>query len=208
MDFGHPMRVVTPTLDGEVLTVLTRADASMTGRQIHRLAARGSEVGIKRAADRLVEEGVLLREAVGQAHHYRLNREHLAAPALELLAALREEFLSRLRGAVAQWEEPPLAAVLFGSVARGEGTPASDVDLLVIRRAGEDPESAAWHAQLASLQRQATRWTGNDLRILEFTEDEIRDGPLEPAVAEALEEGLGIYGSRRELRRLARGERR
>lgn len=93
MDFEHPFRAVAPTLDGDVLTVLARADEGFSGRQIHRLLGQGSEQGIRKAAERLVEQGVVLRSQVGRANVYRLNRKHVAAPHIEGLAALRAEVL-------------------------------------------------------------------------------------------------------------------
>jgi len=205
VDFVHPLSTVTPTLDADVLAVLARADQALTGREIYKIASRGSESGIRRVAERLVGEGVVLRESVGRAHHYRLNREHLAAPWIEGLAFLLDELLHRLRSAVERWDEPPLVAVVFGSVARGEATASSDLDILVIRRGGGEPESAGWEDQLFALQKQATLWTGNDTRVLEFTEDELRSAPPEPALKEAAGSGIELYGPPAALRRLALG---
>src|ERR1700722_20195038 len=72
MDFGHPLMVVTPTLDGDVLAALARADAEFSGRELARHVGYGSTEGIRRAADRLVAQGVVSRRAAGAAHLYRL----------------------------------------------------------------------------------------------------------------------------------------
>ena len=97
MDFRRPLETVTPTLDGDVLAVLARADAEITGREIQRLAGHGSHQGIRNAADRLAQQGVVLRRLVGNANLYRLNRDHVAAPWIEGLASLPEQVLERLR---------------------------------------------------------------------------------------------------------------
>jgi predicted nucleotidyltransferase len=202
MDFRHPLMVVTPTLDGDVLGALARADAEFSGRELARHVGHGSTEGIRRAADRLVAQGVVSRRAAGAAHLYRLNREHLAAPWIEGLAGLRQQLIDRLRGLLASWDETPRVVLLFGSVARGQATAASDLDVLVVRCSDCDPESDSWRAQLAELQRLATAWTGNDTRVLEFGEDEVSGSEAKSVLKDALHEGIELLGSRRTLQRL------
>jgi hypothetical protein len=202
MDFRRPMMAVTPTLDGDVLVALARADAEFSGRELARHIGRGSPEGIRRAADRLVDQGVISRRSAGSAHLYRLNRRHLAAPWIEGLANLREQLIERLRDLLAGWEEPPLVAVLFGSVARGSATERSDLDMLVIRRAECDPDLPLWRAQLLDLWESTTAWTGNDTRVLEYGEAELPGDSVEPVLEDALRDGVELFGSRRTLRRL------
>lgn len=207
MDFSRPLGVVSPTLDGDVLTVLAAADEEFSGRRIQRLLGHSSEPGVRKAAERLVEQGVVLRRPAGRAKLYRFNRQHLAAPYIEGLTALRAELVERLRAAVAGWDDPPLLALLFGSVAAGEAGPGSDLDVLVIRRAGVESDSEGWVEQLAALERDATEWTGNDTRIVEFGESEVVRGDLEGVVGDALASGIDLYGSRRRFRSSVQGRR-
>jgi len=200
MDFQRPIKVVTPTLDGDVLAVLAGAEEEFTGRGIQRLLGRGSEPGIRKAADRLVDQGVVLRRRAGRANLYSLNRDHLAAPYVEGLASLRAELVARLRQAIAEWDAPARWVLLFGSVARGEAGPASDLDLLVIRDRGVEEDTPAWREQLASLEDDAGAWTGNEARVLEYGEGDLVDGSVAAVVEEALRDGIDLHGSRRELR--------
>lgn len=200
MDFRHPLRIVTPTLDGDVLELLARANEGFSGRQLHRLLGRASEPGVRRAAERLVGQGIVLRQEVGRAKVYRLNREHIAAAHVEGLAELRTILISRFRTALDSWEEPPFAAVLFGSVARGEASPRSDLDLLLVRRQAVDQDSPTWREQLSRLEREATEWTGNDARILEYGVEELADRGVAGVVGEAISDGIELFGSRRKLR--------
>jgi predicted nucleotidyltransferase len=204
MNFRRPMEAVIPTLDADVLAVLSRADTELTGREIQRMAAHGSHQGIRNAADRLTRQGVVRRRLVGSAHLYRLNREHVAAPWIEGLANLPEQVIDRLRNAIGAWSEPPVLAVLFGSVATSKATVESDLDLLIVRPAGCDPDAPAWRDQIASLEEQATAWTGNDARIVEYGESEMMQNRGESLLTEALTDGIELHGSRRTLRRLAK----
>lgn len=94
-----------------------------------------------------------------------------------------------------------MAAALFGSAGRGDGVASSDLDVLIIRPELVDVEDEKWREQLDSLQQAATRWTGNDARVLEYGEDELsRRSRQEPVVVTALEEGIELAGSLRALR--------
>jgi predicted nucleotidyltransferase len=206
MNLSRPMRVVTPTLDGDVLVVLARTDAPLTGRQVHALLGRASEPGVRRVLDRLVEQGVVLRSAAGRAHLYRLNREHLAAPHIEALAALRSTLIERLRSQLEAWSiRSPLAA-LYGSTARGESDEESDLDLLVIRPASTDPDDPCWRGQVEELERKTRAWTGSDAEVLELGEDELAGRRAsEHVLASAARDGVALAGSLSLLKRSPRG---
>jgi predicted nucleotidyltransferase len=173
----------------------------LTGREVHRLAGHGSEQGVRRAADRLVEQGLVLRRKTGAGHLYRLNEEHLGADAVRALATLRERLIERLRAQVEGWRVAPVTALLFGSAARGEAGTRSDIDLMAIRPAGRDAEDEVWRDQLAELERRASAWAGNDARVLEYAADELAELSDEEVLHAALSEGIELYGTRRALRR-------
>lgn len=189
-----PFRAVTPTLDGEVLAVLAGAHDEFTGRQVHRLARRGSAAGIQRALERLSDEGIVLRRQAGRAYLYQLNRDHLAADAVVQLASVRTRLVDRLRDEIGRWKPPASFAALFGSTARGDSTTASDVDVVVVRAHGVDADDPAWRANLDGLAQAAGRWTGNDLRVLEIAEGDLALAHRPAVVREALGEGIVLAG--------------
>lgn len=200
MDFRHPLHAVAPTLDGDVLSVLAGADKEFTGREVHRMLGHSSEQGVRKALSRLVDQGVVHARAAGPSRLYAFNADHLAAPWISGLVDMRGQLVTRCREAVAAWEIPPVAAAIFGSAARGEATPTSDLDLFFVRPSGAD--DARWEAQVAALAEAATRWTGNDARPLVFDADDITTD--EPVLQEILSEGIEIGGSLRALRRSLR----
>jgi len=202
MDFQRPLSVVTPTLDGDVLSVLAGAEEEFTGRRIQRMLGRASEPGVRKAADRLVDQGIVLRRRAGRANLYQLNRAHLAAPDIEALASLRVQLIGRLREAIAGWKCPAGFVLLYGSIARGEAGPASDLDLLVIRAEATREEAPAWREQISDLEERATTWTGNDARVVEFGEADLGDGSVRAVVEEALDDGIELFGSKHELQAL------
>lgn len=102
--------------------------------------------------------------AAGPSNLYVLNRAHVAAEAVLALQDLRGQLFSRIRQALAGWDPSPLAAAVFGSAARGDGGPESDIDLLVIRPAGIDDANPPWSSQVDALAQDVRRWSGNAAR--------------------------------------------
>ena len=168
MDLSRPYSSVVPTLDGDVLAVLARTIGGLTGREVARLAARGSQRGILSALDRLVDQGVVARTEAGSSFQYTLNRDHVAAPAVEALTSVRSALWDRLQAALAVWDPPVVHASVFGSAARGDGDATSDVDVLLVHSDALDPEDADWREQVAELADQVLRWTGNSASIAEL----------------------------------------
>jgi predicted nucleotidyltransferase len=94
--------------------------------------------------------------------------------------------------------------LVFGSVARGQARAGSDLDLLVVRFDDIDEEAPEWRDQLADLERDATAWTGNEARVIEYGESDLVDPGVRRVVEDALRDGLEVSGSRRQLRALLR----
>lgn len=183
MQLQSPLTLVTAALDGHVLTVLTRIDAWLTTPQIRASLSSFSDEGIRKVLRRLVEQGIVEAETVGRTSHYRLNRQHLAAAPLVALVDLDRELLRRLSAHVSAWHVAPIYASLFGSAAGGAMRPDSDIDIFLVSPDAADPD--VWDQQTLELAGQVTLWTGNDARVLDMTESEVRHfGRDEPVVAD------------------------
>lgn len=194
MELSRPLATITPTLDGDVLAVLARHDVTFTTGQLHRVLSDYSEEGIRKVLQRLSRQGIVNSDRVGNAFSYRFNRDHLAAEPIIKLADILGTFLSRLTDTLESWEIPPVYASVFGSAARGSMTADSDLDLLLVRP--DDATEETWAAQVDQLVEDATRWTGNDTRTLQFTEAElIAGGREDPVLRDVLDNGLTVVGS-------------
>jgi predicted nucleotidyltransferase len=173
LDVAFPHSAVSPTLEGDVLVVLAGTTRPLTGREVARLARRGTQPAVAAALNRLVRQGLVHREEIGGSFLHTLNRDHLAAPAVLVLAGLRTELLERLRAAAGDWEVQPASAALFGSAARGDGDVDSDIDLLVVRPAQVDEEEERWRMQIARLAEDVHAWTGNHASLIEVAEQDL-----------------------------------
>jgi predicted nucleotidyltransferase len=197
MELGRPLTTVTPTLDGDVLTVLARQQGRFTTGDVHRILPRFSEEGIRKVLQRLTRQGVVHAERVGHAYSYRLNTAHLAAGPIIELANMQGTLLTRVQERLARWAFPPVYAAVFGSAARGAMTPDSDVDLFLVL--ADDTPREVWDEQVAALAEDLTAWTGNDARPLEYAVSDLTD--QEPVLRDVLDEGLTVAGSRAWLAR-------
>ena len=197
MDIARPYAAVSHTLDGEVLRVLASTTQVLTGREVAALTGRRSHSGVLDALHRLTEHGLVTRVELNRAYLFTLNREHLAAPAVEILMGMGAELLRRIRDALDSWAIAPAHVSMFGSAARGDGSTASDIDLLVIRPGDVEDDNATWRTQLADLKDQIRRWTGNHAQIVELTDEEvIRLRKDERAIVAALRsDAVVLHGS-------------
>jgi predicted nucleotidyltransferase len=174
MDLTAPHRAVVAGIDGDVLVLLAGRNAPLSGRQIAQELSNRSHDGVRKSLDRLVEQGIVEREAAGRALMHALNREHVGAAAVVALANMRTVLWQRLRDALGTWDVPPRHASAFGSAARGDGTAASDIDLFLVRPDDVSFDDDRWRDQVDRLEQQVRDWTGNPASVIERAEHEIR----------------------------------
>lgn len=106
-------------------------ERSFFATELISLAGAGSGA-VQRETRRLVESGLITMTRVGNQKHYRANH---AAPIYSELHGIVVKTLGPagvLRAALAPLETRILAAVLYGSVAKGSDSAASDIDVLIV----------------------------------------------------------------------------
>jgi predicted nucleotidyltransferase len=153
-----------PSLDGPVLQALAATTAPLTLTRVHQAARDGSLQGVRKVLLRLVDTGLVHAVPGG----YVLNRDHIAAPAVEVLAGLYGELHRRLREAVRAWGGSFELLALYGSAARRDGDQASDIDVLLI---SDDLHAQAFALDVADRVR---RWTGNAAHVLALNGADLR----------------------------------
>lgn len=195
MDLTRPATALCQPTMAATLEVLSGADATFTGREIARIS--GSSVQTTLATlHRLVEHGLVFRQVIGRTHQYRLNRDHLAAQAVTVLASLHTDLLEKLRGAFEGWDPPARHASLFGSAARRDGDTNSDLDILLVRRRGVAETNTQWRDQVEELGRRALAWTGNRVSWVELSTAELDEAvrAKQPLVDEWRHDAVRLVG--------------
>lgn len=171
MDFVRPIEAIVTGAQGRVLSVLAETSAELNLRTIAQLAGI-SQAQASRVLPGLVELGVVERREVPPSSLFRLVPENVASRALLALARSTEtvlEEIGRLAGAL---PHPPASVITFGSFARREAGPDSDIDIVVVRPAGIDEENNPWAESLEAWRNDVRRLTGNPVEVLEVSADE------------------------------------
>jgi predicted nucleotidyltransferase len=166
MELVDPLATLVGRTQSEALRVLARTDAGITGRQVARMAGAAMHTGIKRALDKLERSGLVLVDRGLQHSSYRVNRDHLLWPSVELALHAPDE-LDRRIGALARTSDAVESVAVYGSVARGDASAESDVDLVVVFADAVDDELVA---RLGDLVR---RWTGNTCQVFDLTRTDL-----------------------------------
>jgi len=144
----------------------------------------------------LADMGAISRKTVGRSSVYEIPDDtvlykDLLRPLFEKEASLLDDLVGILGKGIKQCI---ISVYVFGSVARGEDTPASDIDLALILKAGTDKEKV--EEVIAENEREAYRLYRIGTNILLYTCDELerlkqREHPL---AREILSEGKLLYG--------------
>jgi len=126
----------------------------------------------------LTAQGLVLARRAPRADAFELNREHILAERIAELFRLErrlgDELVSFLRSQIGQQAVPASEAFLFGSVARTETAPTSDIDVAVLCSA--DATDAVTDA-MDRVAEAVRRRFGNPLSVIMATEslDELQD---------------------------------
>jgi predicted nucleotidyltransferase len=197
MDLSQPYAAVCPSLEGPVLDVLAHTTRPLTGREVARLARRGSERGVRLVLHRLVAHGLVTAQEAGPASLFVLNRDHIAASVVEGLMRLRAELIERIRREIEGWESQPAHVSVFGSAARGDGNTGSDVDLLIVRPDAVPEDDPRWREQLHLLAEKIERWSGNHASLHELSPAQLKAAVRrrEPIVASLSEQSIALAGA-------------
>ena len=108
-----------------------KPDETFYLNQIVRLAGVGKGA-ITRQLERMLASGLLTVERIGNQNHYQANK-HCPIYA-ELLGIVRKSFgvVDVIRAALLALDAQIELAFVYGSIAKGEDTASSDIDLLVV----------------------------------------------------------------------------
>lgn len=131
--------------------LLLHPDSDYHVRELARLT--GTTAGtLHKELAKLANAGLLLRKAQGNQVRYQANRD---CPVFAELAGLFRK-TTGLADVIGEALRPlaPDIALIFGSVARGEETAASDVDLLLVGDIDFAAAVKALHPAQAALQRE------------------------------------------------------
>lgn len=180
--------LTSPARVAVLKTLLAAHGREWSGRELAR-AAGVSAPQTMEALYRLYDEGLLRQKRTGRTSLWTLDTGHFLANQLQPLVNVdRTAKQSLVRALEAGLKGSGASdAILFGSVARGDEDPNSDVDLLVVfpnaRRA------RAWRTRLRDLEVEILGRFGNPLQTLVYTATQVGKGARQRIYETARREG-------------------
>ena len=187
---NEPFGGLIPGPHAAVLAVLLRTTAALTGRQVHKLVSpRASQQTVQRALHELTALGVVDSTPAGRAILYTVNQKHVAVPALRTLASPLDLLRQVVAGAIAGTEDQITAVVLFGSVARGEASRDSDIDLAVVAEPNWVGRANLWH--------EVGDRFGGRCDVLQYSPTDFvnwAESGEEPVLRKIVAEGITLWG--------------
>jgi predicted nucleotidyltransferase len=195
VDFAAPIQAVIPGAQGRILAVLAETTAELNLRTIARLSGV-SLAQASRTMPGLVELGIVTRRDVPPSALFQLVPGHVAARPLLELSRARTTVLDELGRSAAQLAPAPVSVVVYGSFARGDTRPDSDIDILVVRPGDLSDDDDLWHETIETWRRQIQQLTGNRVEILQVGEHDTGSHlrSRRPLWAGIKRDGIVVYG--------------
>jgi predicted nucleotidyltransferase len=146
-------------------TLLTRAEP-LSGRRAADLSGVPNSTA-QRLLARLAQSGLVIANASTHAITYELNRDHVMYEAVLKLFQAPSQIQERLERIVERWAGNAVTAAIFGSVARDEAAPDSDVDILIVTP--DEFDTAAQEGLMDEIFHDLERASGRPVQIYDVT---------------------------------------
>lgn len=217
----HSVQIMSELLTPKVILILKTMSKDLSRWYYTRELAKLSRVGVGTVSsefNKLAKEGLVEQKIEGQEKYYKLNltspRTRKLCELFEIdkreklykekrrLAWVLEDFTKR----VSDFAPEVQSVILFGSVARGQATPRSDIDILVIApNSGEERFNELMNAVDRLAAEVSGRHPAKLVPIVMMTKDfenSIKD--KKRFAADILKDGIVLFGQERYYHVLSR----
>ncbi len=117
----------------KVVSILFKHEEGISGRSLAKLTGV-STFKMHHVLKFLTAQGMLMQSIVGKSYLYKVDKEHILIKKVLLeLINFQESLFKELGSKIINHLNPkPLSIILYGSMARGDEDPNSDIDLFFI----------------------------------------------------------------------------
>lgn len=191
--------ILGTTAKVRLLRALLPLTTPASGREAERLADV-SHRSATHALNDLVSLGVLRRTTTPATHLYLVNRDHDLVPLLASLFQGESARLASLRKEIeflivdASLADTIAGVTLFGSAARGDGRPNSDLDLLVLVGDRSHSQTAGEVLGVVSDRLQSRYGARASLLVLSIPDARSRLVEGDPLMKSILNDGRTLFG--------------
>lgn len=129
-----------------------------------------SHMGVRRVLPDLYRMNAIQIKVIGKSHTVSINPESYVTNLVEEVFRIEEETLAQLVEILKKGlSDPTIAsAMIFGSIARGEEEPLSDIDLFILTNDKEKAEIT-----ISKLQREVSNRFGNAISPYILSEEDL-----------------------------------
>jgi predicted nucleotidyltransferase/DNA-binding HxlR family transcriptional regulator len=177
----------------KLLRLLSRTRSAHTGRELARLIDL-SHNSTRYALDELERNGLIVKQQAGRSNLYSLDEDNIIfTEILSPAFKLEEDLLGEVARIFSdKLGEDLVATILFGSVAKGEEHPNSDIDLVLVF--GDEVNPADREDEVAEASLQVAKLFGNQVStiLLKNTDFERKKNARRGLWREIAETGLSI----------------
>lgn len=196
VDFVRPVQAVIPGAQGRILAVLVETSAELNLRSLARLSGV-SLAQASRVLPGLVSLGLVERREVPPSALFRIVPEHVAVQAVVALSRARDVTLDEIGLEAAKLPGPPVSVIVFGSLARGDGGPESDIDVVLVRPPELGEDSDEWRHGVEAWRTHVRQMAGSAVDLVEVCGGDI--GRLlrsrRALWKDVLRDGVVVYGA-------------
>lgn len=197
MNFNHIIDAVCgEAVYWRIAAILLKSSEGVSGRGLAALL-KVSTFKVHHSLKFLVAQGILKSSVVGRSHLYRLNHDHVLVRKVILpLLHFQENIYWELgKEILARLKPRPLSIILYGSVARGEEKPDSDLDLFLVYR-DKDKQKVGRISENELWMENITRKYGNFVSVRRGTVGQLQWGYKEKdeLMCNIVKEGRVIAG--------------
>ncbi len=218
---SHNVQIMSDRLTPKIILILKTMSKDLSKWYYTRELAKLSKVSVGTVSSefsKLVKEGLVQQKTEGQEKYYKLNLENPTTRKLcELfetdkkeklykenrrLAWILEDFAKKVSDFVPEVQ----SIILFGSASRGQATPKSDLDILVVVPNSEEEQFKKLMNSIDKLADEASgRHPAKLAPVVMMTKDfekSIKD--KKRFAADVLEDGIVLFGEERYYHLLSR----
>lgn len=145
----------------------------------------------------LVAQGMLKETIVGRSHLYRVNEDHILVQGMILpLLRFQERLFEEVGKDIVKSLTPkPISVILYGSVARGEEGPQSDLDLLLVYE-NKDKKAVGPIRESDLFMEKISRKYGNPVSVRRslLSDFQERFSKRNTLIVNIIKEGKVIFG--------------
>jgi predicted nucleotidyltransferase len=187
--FSRPTRVQV------VRTLIRSAGGGGTGRELARAAGCSAPQAIE-ALQQFEALGLVTRQVVGRAHNWKLVEDHVLVDPLRALFSFESKLPERFRDDLRkEFSRLPIqGATLFGSIARGSETNASDADLYL--RIGRSSDEEKVQKALTPITMRFIRKYGTAISALIHSDEDAKKPANPGLMVKIREEGIPVVPER------------